>query len=301
LSVRVALGQVEWATTSGAMVDRLEELMWLASSKGARLIAFPELCTTGYFCGVKSGDRRRLAETIPDGPTIHRLREVARATRLVSIIPIAEAATSERCFNSAAIIDADGRLLGMYRKQHLPHFAGSWERFYFRVGQGWPVFATAIGRIGVAICWDRFFPETWRALALAGAEIIINPIASAIQRSESKWISLQSAAAFSNQVFVAVVNWAGPSSADNALPCSGGSFVVDPSGELLGGLASGNEELVIRELNLRKIWQSRLDWPFYQTRRPSAYRQLVIRRAPSSFENVPKPPSSQDRNSRRLP
>ena len=280
--VRAALAQVRWAGERGAMLTRLERAVGEAAAAGAHVVAFPELCTTRYYCAVQDPRLRELAEPVPDGLTIKRLRGIARASGVAAIVPLAEQAAAGRCYNSAVVIDADGRVAGRYRKQHLPHFPGSWERFYFQPGDGgFPVFATAVGRLGVAICWDRFFPETWRALALAGAQIVFNPVATKIKPSDRLATLLQPAAAFANQVFAGVINWAGPDG-DSADPYSGGSYFTGPSGDLLTPPASGEERLVVADLDLQRLDDARRDWPFYPSRRTCAYRIVATRRAPPS-------------------
>jgi beta-ureidopropionase len=274
-TVKAALGQVRWAGSTAVMVEHLEECIHTAATLGAELIAFPELSTTGYFCGVKETVRRRMAESIASGPTVRRLRDVARATGLVVIVPMAERSAHGRSFNSAAVIDADGHLRGRYRKNHLPDNEGSWERYYFTAGDlGWPVFETAAGRVGVTICWDRFFPESWRALAIQGAEIIINPIASSAPSSDPRWTRVQAAAAFSNQVFVGVANWTGVAEDDE--PYSGGSYFLDPWGDMVGAAASENEEeILVRDLDLKALEQARAERPLLTERRPSVYGLLT--------------------------
>jgi N-carbamoylputrescine amidase len=273
--IRAALGQVAWAGDRDAMLGRLEESVRAAASQGVDVIAFPETCNTGYFCAVKDRALRKLAEPVPEGPTVAHMRHVARDTGVVVIVPLAEVTASGERYNSAAVIDADGRLAGCYRKHHLPHSEGSWERFFFRPGEsGWPVFDTAAGRIGVLICWDRFFPEAWRALALAGADIIFNPVASTTPRSDPRWTLVQPASALVNHVFTGVVNWVHPGR--EGQPHSGGSYFAGPSGELLGELASGSaEHVLVRDLDLESLGEARRLWPFFRDRRPSTYRTLV--------------------------
>lgn len=278
--VRAALAQVGWAGDRAAMLTRLERAVGEAAESGAHVVAFPELCTTTYYCTLQDPQLRQLAEPVPGGPTITRLSSIARASGIVIVVPLAEQDTDGRCYNSTAVIDADGRLAGCYRKQHLPHFPGGWERFYFQPGdRGFPAFDTAAGRIGVAICWDRFYPETWRALALAGAQIIFNPIATRIKPTDRLATLVQPAAAFANQVFAGVINRAGRDS-DGQEPYPGGSYFTGPSGDLLTPPATGQEQLVVADLDLGRLGDARRDWPFYPTRRPCAYQIVVTRRAP---------------------
>lgn len=288
--LRAALGQVEWAGDLDAMLTRLELSVRSAAARGARVIAFPEMCNTSYFCAVMDPALRKLAEPVPDGPTVGRMREVARDTGVVVIVPLAEKDESGDCYNSAAVIDSDGRLVGRYRKQHLPHAPGGWERFYFRPGTtGWPVFNTAVGRVGVLICWDRFFPEAWRALALAGADVIFNPIGSAIHPTQPLWTLVQPASSFVNHVFAGVVNWVGPDRRGD-LAFSGGSYFAGPFGEVLGTPAPGSQgDVIVQDLDLGLLDQARRDWPFVRDRRPATYRPLIAPPAPKSGSHGGRP------------
>jgi N-carbamoylputrescine amidase len=179
-------------------------------------------------------------------------------------------------YNTAAVIDADGTYLGKYRKHHLPQLPGFWEKFYFREGNlGWPVFDTAVGRIGVYICYDRHFPEGWRALGLAGAQIVFNPSATSRGLSSHLWQLEQTASAVANGYFVGAVNRVGiePLGDDDFY---GTSYFADPRGQLIDGPASNmEEEVVVRDLDLDLITEVRDTWQFYRDRRPDAYGPLV--------------------------
>jgi len=174
------------------------------------------------------------------------------------------------------VIDADGRYLGKYRKTHIPQVKGFWEKYYFRPGNlGYPVFDTAVGRIGVYICYDRHFPEGWRALGLAGAQIVFNPSATSRGLSAYLWNLEQPAAAVANEYFVGAINRVGVEPlGDNDF--YGGSYFVDPRGQIVGEAASGNdEEVVVRDLDLDVLQEVRQLWAFYRDRRPDAYGSLV--------------------------
>jgi N-carbamoylputrescine amidase len=179
-------------------------------------------------------------------------------------------------YNTAAVIDADGTYLGKYRKNHIPHVKGFWEKFYFRPGNlGYPVFDTAVGKVGVYICYDRHFPEGWRALGLNGAKIVFNP--SAVDRGLSKylWNLEQPASAVANEYFIGAINRVGKEEfGDNDF--YGSSYFVDPRGQIIGDSASDTEEeLVIRDLDLDTVEEVRQQWAFYRDRRPDAYQDLV--------------------------
>jgi beta-ureidopropionase len=278
-TVRVALAQTSWAGTTEATLDRLEATVLTAARRGAHLVAFPELCTTPYFCDRRDPAWRNVAEPIPDGPTLQRLARVAADTALVLVVTLPERDPSGRHYNSAAVIDADGRLAGCYRKQHLPHEQGAWERFYFEPGDnGWPVFSTAAGRLGVLICWDRYFPDGWRALSLAGAQIIVNPVASTIPRTDRLATLIQPAEALANQVFVITVNRAGHDEPGGAV-YSGGSFAVGPDGAMLGRRASGRPQLAVRDLELSRLDTVRSHTPHLAAQTPPSPRPSPTPRA----------------------
>jgi N-carbamoylputrescine amidase len=183
-------------------------------------------------------------------------------------------------YNTAAVVDADGKYLGKYRKHHIPNINGFWEKFYFRPGNlGYPVFDTAIGRIGVYICYDRHFPEGWRALGLNGAQIVFNPSATKPGLSNRLWEIEQPAAAAANQYYIAANNRIGQEIAEfgpDAPNFYGSSYFVNPRGNFVGDVASQDkEELVVRDLDLDEITRTRNDWQFYRDRRPESYERTV--------------------------
>jgi N-carbamoylputrescine amidase len=195
---------------------------------------------------------------------------------MVLVVPIYEKEDDGLLYNTAAVIDADGTYLGKYRKTHIPHVNGFWEKFYFRPGNmGYPVFDTAVGRIGVYICYDRHFPEGWRALGLAGAKIVFNPSATSRGLSMYLWSLEQPAAAVANEYFVGAINRVGKEEfGDNDF--YGSSYFVDPRGQLVGEPASDtDEEVIVRDLDLDMIDEVRKVWAFYRDRRPDAYDSLV--------------------------
>lgn len=175
-TLRIGLAQVSWAGDRESMMDRLEHAVRDAAGHGASLVVFPELCTTPYFCADPDGTGT--FESVPDGPTTRRMRTVAAELGVVLVVPLAESDRLGARYNSAVVLDADGTVAGTYRKRHLPHGAGGWEQHYFRPGSGPAVFATAVGRIGVAICWDRHFSDIWAALDRERAQLTVVPIAS---------------------------------------------------------------------------------------------------------------------------
>ena len=177
--VRAALVQQAWTGDKDSMTAAAVAHIATAASAGAQVVCLQELFYGPYFCQVQDADYYSYTEAIPDGPTTRLMQDVARRHSIVIVVPMYEEEQPGLYYNTAAVIDADGSYLGKYRKNHIPQVKGFWEKFYFRPGNlGYPVFDTAVGRIGVYICYDRHFPEGWRALGLAGAQIVFNPSAT---------------------------------------------------------------------------------------------------------------------------
>ena len=197
--VRAALLQTDWAGTKEAMIDKHEAAVHEAAKQGAQVMCFQELFYGPYFCQVQESEYYGYTEYIPDGPTTQRFQSIAKETGMVLVLPMYEIEQPGIYYNTAAVIDADGTYLGKYRKQHIPQVKGFWEKFYFKPGNGgYPVFDTAVGKVGVYICYDRHFPEGWRALGLNGAKIVFNPSATHRGLSEYIWRVEQPAAAVAN-------------------------------------------------------------------------------------------------------
>src|ERR1700744_3982221 len=273
--VRAALVQAVWTGDKASMIAHHEEQARLAAAEGARGICFQELFYGPYFCQVQDAKFYEYAESVP-GPVTERFAELAAELGMVMILPVYELEQPGFLYNTAAVIDADGTYLGKYRKHHLPHLPGFWEKVYFRPGNaGWPVFDTAVGKVGVYICYDRHFPEGWRQLGLNGAEIVYNPSATSRGLSSHLWKLEQPAAAVANEYFIAAINRVGVEEyGDNDF--YGTSYFVDPRGQFVGEPASSHdEELVVRDLDLDVIDEVRQQWQFYRDRRPDAYDSLV--------------------------
>ncbi len=273
--VRAALTQQAWTGDKASMIDAHEEQARAAAADGAQVICFQELFYGPYFCQVQDSEYYSYAESVP-GPTVERFQSVAKELGMVLVLPVYEQEQAGMLYNTAAVIDADGSYLGKYRKTHIPQVKGFWEKFYFRPGNsGWPVFDTAVGRIGVYICYDRHFPEGWRALGLAGAKIVFNPSATSRGLSNYLWKLEQPAAAVANEYFVGAINRVGiePLGDDDFY---GTSYFVDPEGKFVGEVASSHDpELVVRDLDLDLLDTVRDRWAFYRDRRPDAYDLLV--------------------------
>ncbi|MFD7901990.1 nitrilase-related carbon-nitrogen hydrolase [Kitasatospora sp. NPDC059722] len=274
--VRAALVQTRWTGDQESMIALHERYAREAAARGAKIIGFQEVFNAPYFCQVQEPEHYRWAEAVPDGPTVRRMQDLARELGLVIVVPVYEEEQAGVYYNTAAVIDADGRYLGKYRKHHIPQVKGFWEKYYFKPGNlGWPVFDTAVGKVGVYICYDRHFPEGWRALGLAGAQIVYNPSATSRGLSAYLWQLEQPAAAVANEYFVAAINRVGTEEyGDNDF--YGTSYFVDPRGQFVGEVASDKEEeLVVRDLDLGLIEEVRQQWAFYRDRRPDAYGPLA--------------------------
>ncbi|MGQ4598464.1 nitrilase-related carbon-nitrogen hydrolase [Nocardia sp. R6R-6] len=272
---RAALLQMNWTGDKESMLEAHEDYARQAAAQGAEVICFQELFYAPYFCQRQDSTFYDYAESVP-GPTTERFAALARELGLVMILPVYEQEQPGLRYNTAAVLDADGSYLGKYRKHHIPHVHGFWEKFYFRPGNlGWPVFDTAVGKVGVYICYDRHFPEGWRALGLAGAEIVFNPSATSRGLSGYLWKLEQPAAAVANEYFIGAINRVGIEEYGDD-DFYGTSYFVDPEGKFVGDVASDTgPELVIRDVDLDLIKVVRDRWAFYRDRRPDAYGPLV--------------------------
>ena len=275
-NVRAAIVQTAWTGDKESMVEANAQYAYKAAERGAQVMCFQEIFNAPYFCQVQDDVHKDTAEGIPDGPTTQRMIALAKETGMVLVVPIYEKEDDGFLYNSAAVIDADGTYLGKYRKTHIPHVAGFWEKFYFRPGNmGYPVFDTAVGKVGVYICYDRHFPEGWRALGLGGAKIVFNPSATSRGLSMYLWNLEQPASAVANEYFIGAINRVGKEEyGDNDF--YGSSYFVNPRGQLVGDAASEtDEELVVRDLDMDMIDEVRKQWAFYRDRRPDAYDAIV--------------------------
>ncbi len=275
-SVRAALIQSAWTGDKESMVEKNIKLAREAAAQGAQVLCFQEIFSSSYFCNVQDPQYYDEAEEIPSGPTIQKMVALAKETEMVLIVPIYERVDEGTFFNTAAVIDAGGSFLGIYRKTHIPQVEGFWEKFYFRPGNlGYPVFDTAVGRIGVYICYDRHFPEGWRVLGLKGAKIVFNPSATTRGHSRYLWELEQPAAAVANEYFVAAINRVGAEGLTDT-DYYGSSYFASPRGQLIGGHASDtDDEVLVRDLDMSLIEDVRRHWAFYRDRRPDAYGDIA--------------------------
>lgn len=250
-----------------------------AAEKGVQVLCFQEVFTQPYFCPSQDKKWYEAVEKIPDGCTTRLMQEYAYRHNMVIVVPIYEEESPGVYYNTAAVIDADGSYLGKYRKSHIPQVApGFWEKFYFKPGNlGYPVFETAYLKLGVYICYDRHFPEGWRALALDGAEYIVNPSATVEGLSKHLWELEQTASAAANGVFIGAINRVGTEDpwADQMGNFYGSSYITNPRGEIEAQASADQDELLIHDIDLDKVREVRNTWQFYRDRRPDTYTSLT--------------------------
>ncbi len=259
-----------------AMINKHLPLIDEAGKKGVQVLCLQEIFNTPYFCPAQDPKWFRTAEKIPDGPTVKLMQEYAKKHQMVLVVPIYEEAMTGVYYNTAAVIDADGKYLGKYRKNHIPQVGGFWEKYYFKPGNlGYPTFETRYGNVGVYICYDRHFPEGARLLALHGAEIVFNPSATCAGISQYIWKVEQPAHAVANGFFMGNINRVGEEKPWNIGRFYGTSYFVNPLGEILAEGSQDKDEVVIADLNLDQIRETRDKWQFFRDRRPETYEDMT--------------------------
>jgi beta-ureidopropionase len=260
--------------------DRMLEahlpLIEQAGKQGVQVLCMQEVFTQPYFCPSQDTKWYAAVEKIPDGHTTQLMREYAKKHNMVIVVPIYEEEMSGIYYNAAAVIDADGKYLGNYRKTHIPQVAGFWEKFFFKPGNlGYPVFSTAYCKLGVYICYDRHFPEGWRALALNGAEYIVNPSATVAGLSQYLWKLEQPAAAAANGCYIGAINRVGSEAPWNIGKFYGSSYFVNPRGETVAQASEDKDELLVADLDMDLVREVRNLWQFFRDRRPELYGDLT--------------------------
>ncbi len=246
-----------------------------AGKQGVQILCLQEIFNTPYFCPGQDSAWYESAEPVP-GPTTNRLSEYAKKYEMVIVASIYEKEQPGILYNTAAVIDADGSYLGKYRKHHIPHTSGFWEKFFFRPGNlGYPVFETRYAKVGVYICYDRHFPEGARALGLNGAEIVYNPSATVAGLSQYLWKLEQPAHAVANGYFMGCINRVGVEKPWNLGKFYGSSYFVDPRGEIFSIASEDKDELLVAEFDLDMIDEVRATWQFFRDRRPETYDKLT--------------------------
>lgn len=279
----VALIQMACEESPVANLKKARAMIRQAARQGARLVCLPELFRTRYFCQTEDHRHFALAEPIP-GPTTRALATMARQHRLVLVGSVFERRAPGVYHNTAVVFDRDGRLVGCYRKMHIPDDPLYYEKFYFTPGDlGFQAFPTSVGCLGTLVCWDQWYPEAARLTALRGAEIIVYPTAIGWHQSEKApwgakqydaWQTIQRAHAIANGCFVAAVNRVGM---ENTVEFWGGSFVCDPFGAVLATASHDREEVLLAECDWREVERTRQHWPFLRDRRIDAYAGLTQR------------------------
>jgi beta-ureidopropionase len=259
-----------------AMVEAHLPLIDEAGRRGVQVLCLQEVFTQPYFCPSQDAKWYAAAEPIPDGPTVKLLQERASKHRMVIVAPLYEEAMTGVYYNTAAVLDADGSYLGKYRKTHIPQVAGFYEKFFFKPGNsGWPVFQTAYCKLGVYICYDRHFPEGWRALALNGAEYIVNPSATVAGLSQYLWELEQPASAVANGCYIGAVNRVGREAPWNIGEFYGSSYFVNPRGKIIAKASADKDELINAEMDMDMVREVRNLWQFFRDRRPETYDSLI--------------------------
>lgn len=289
----VAMVQLALSTDLATNLQRLEERIRQAATEGAQLIVLPELHNTPYFCQTEDVDHFNLAETIP-GPSTQRFGQLARELGVVLVLSLFEQRAPGLCHNTAIVIERDGSIAGIHRKMHIPDDPGYYEKFYFTPGDlGFHPIPTSVGRLGVQVCWDQWFPEGARLMALQGADLLLFPTAIGYEpndtpdeqaRQRDAWTTIQRSHAIANALPLLAVNRTGfePSPASHASPNEGirfwgSSFAAGAQGECLAQMGEQEEGVRIVNIDLHRTGQVRRWWPFLRDRRTDAYQGLTER------------------------
>jgi N-carbamoylputrescine amidase len=254
-----------------------KHLPWIekAGKAGVKVLCLQELFNAPYFCPSQDPRWYAAAEPVP-GPTLEAVVPLARKYEMAVVVPIYEREQAGVYYNTAAVVDADGTFLGKYRKNHIPHTAGFWEKYFFKPGNlGYPVFQTQHAVVGVYICYDRHFPEGARLLGLNGAEVVFNPSATVAGLSQYLWKLEQPAHAVANGYFMGCINRVGTEPPWNIGKFYGHSYFVDPRGTVLAEGPEDADALVTADLNLEMIEEVRRIWQFYRDRRPETYGDMA--------------------------
>ncbi|HEU5450835.1 MAG TPA: carbon-nitrogen hydrolase [Terriglobales bacterium] len=290
----VGLVQMSCSPDPERNLDHACDLVREAAGRGAQVVCLPELFLTQYFCQREDASLFDLAEPIP-GPTTTRLSQLARQQKIVLVASLFEKRAPGVYHNTAAVFESDGTLMGIYRKMYIPDDPLYYEKFYFTPGDlGFKAFDTQVGKIGTLVCWDQWYPEGARLTALRGAQVLFYPTAIGWHPSEKEqygtaqhdaWRTIQRAHAISNGVYVAVVNRVGHETGNvrgketpgAGLEFWGGSFVCDPFGQVIAEAAHDREQVLIAEIDLKKMEDIRRNWPFLRDRRIDSYGQITHR------------------------
>ena len=278
--IKIGLVQMACGEDAEANMKTAEQGIRQAVGQGAQIICLQELFRTPYFCQTEDRSHFNRAEEIP-GPSTQAMSQLASELGVVLIVPLFEKRSTGIYHNTAVVLNADGSIVGRYRKMHIPDDPGFYEKFYFTPGDtGFQTISTRFGKIGVLICWDQWFPEAARLTALSGAQILFYPTAigyqdfdeSVADKQAQAWQTIQKAHSIANGVFTVVVNRVGQ---EDQVNFWGKSFVSDPFGEVLVEASSKEPEVLVADCDLGLIEETRQDWPFLRDRRVDAYQNLT--------------------------
>jgi beta-ureidopropionase len=274
--VRAALIQAQANMSKQDAVDKHIKMIADAAGQGAEIVGLQEIFHGPYFCAEQDPKWYATAEP-EDGPTVSRMREVAREHGIVLVVPWYEEEQPGVYYNTACVIERDGTILGKYRKTHIPHVGPCfWEKFYFKPGNlGYPVFDTSVGRVGLIICYDRHFPEVARELGIKGAELVFNPSATVESLSRYLWELEQPAHAVANGFWMAASNRVGIEAPLNPAKFYGSSYFCSPRGKIIAQASDSEDEVLVADLDLDEIRDVRNTWQFFRDRRPETYGELV--------------------------
>ena len=279
--VKVAVTQMSCSRNPEETLAKADRLVRQAAEKGAKIILLQELFETPYFCQLQKFEYLELAKPLGENPAVNHFRKVARELDVVLPVSFFERAENTQ-FNSVAVIDADGEILGVYRKTHIPDGLPYAEKFYFTPGDtGFKVWNTKYGRIGVGICWDQWFPETARSLALLGAEILLFPTAIGSEPTLGKdsrvhWRNVMVGHAAANMMPVIASNRIGKETEEESeMTFYGCSFIADNHGELVEQADDHTETVLVHEFDFDVLAKERREWGIFRDRRPEMYKTLL--------------------------
>jgi len=275
-TVRAAIIQAHANLPKDEAISKHVGLVAKAAAEGAQITCLQEIFNGPYFPAEQDPKWYATAER-DDGPTVTRMRGLARDHGMAMVVPFYEEAQPGVYYNSAVVIERDGTVLGKYRKTHIPQVGPCfWEKYYFKPGNlGYPVFETSVGRVGLIICYDRHFPEVARQLGLKGAELVFNPSATVESLSRYLWELEQPAHAVANGFWVAAINRVGTEEPLNPHRFYGSSYFCDPRGQIVARASEDADEVLVADLDLDKVREVRNTWQFLRDRRPETYRELT--------------------------
>lgn len=288
--MKVALIQQSNTANVTANIQKLENNIRTCAAQGAELIVMQELHNGLYFCQTEDPETFNLAESIP-GPSTERFGQLAKELQVVLVLSLFEKRAAGLYHNTAVVIEKDGSIAGMYRKMHIPDDPAYYEKFYFTPGDiGFEPIQTSVGRLGILVCWDQWYPEAARLMAMAGAEMLIYPTAigwestdsaSEKERQLGAWVTVQRGHAVANGLHVISCNRVGhepdPSGATNGILFWGNSFIAGPQGELLVQASNNREENIVLDIDLTRTETVRRMWPFFRDRRIDAFGDITKR------------------------